>query len=332
MFIRPRFLEAVRQDLGGAGGGAGGEGAGAAQGGAAEWLKPFGDKAPQDWTSFKEPAELATKWTELNTELTTLKGKDWRASLAGDDAEALKALSRYTDPKAFLKTFTEAQTKIRSGELAKPLGKDATPEQKAEWRKANGIPLEAKEYLSNLPDGLVIGKDDQPMFEAFAAIAHEFDAKPDLVHRAAKWYYDGLAKTQQEEAAVDQQDRQNAITELRNIYGNDYEPNMRILNTWLDGLPETDKALLMDATLGNGTRLFNSPRHLEFLIKHAREANPAAHLIPAGGEGSMMNIDSEIAKIEKVMRENRSAYNKDEKMQARYRDLITARDSLKGKK
>src|SRR5688572_13304785 len=122
--FKPRFP--LMETAGDAGAGGGGAGAGAGAGGAApaEWLKPFGEHG-KAFESFKEPAELATKWTELNTELTTLKGKappDWRAQIAGDDPEALKALGRFTDPKAFYKSFNEAQTKIRAGELAKPLG------------------------------------------------------------------------------------------------------------------------------------------------------------------------------------------------------------------
>lgn len=327
---RFRLQEAVRKE--GAPGGEGG-------GGAAEWLKPFGDKAPQDWAGFKEPTELATKWTEMSTELTTLKGKqapDWRkqaVTVDGKEDENLtKTISRYNDLPSVAKALFEAQTKIRTGDIAKPLPKDATPEQKAEWRKANGIPAEAKEYFANLPDGLVIGKEDAPMFEAVSAMLHEHNVPPTLAHGLAKWYYDGLAKTKADEAAVDHQDRQKAISELRNTWGNDYDANMRIMGSMLDGLHETDKALLMDATLGDGTRLFNSTKHVEFLAGLARKLNPAAHLLPPGGEGNMASIDTEITNLEKMMGDPKSEYWKGPKADAnqkRYRDLVAARDQLK---
>jgi hypothetical protein len=304
--------------------------------GPAKWLEPFGEHG-KAFESFKEPAELATKWTELNTELTTLKGKtppDWRAQIAGDDPEALKALGRFTDPKAFYKSFNEAQTKIRAGELAKPLGKDATPEQIAEYRQANGIPNDVKGYFEKLPQGLVIGKEDQPMFDAFGKIAHEANIPPAFVHAAAKWYYDGLNKTIAEERAVDQADSLKVTEQLRNKYGADYEANMSILDNWLDGLPQDVKGLFKDASLGDGTRLFNSPEAMHFLISQARTVNPVAHLIPAGGNNSAMTVDSEIAALDKLMRDRSSEYwkgPKAEKNQARYRDLITARDQMKRK-
>jgi hypothetical protein len=43
----------------------------------------------------------------------------------------------------------------------------------------------------------------------------------------------------------------------------------------------------------------------------------------------MKGVMEEKADIEKVMREDRKAYNKDEAMQSRYRELIEAEQKLK---
>jgi hypothetical protein len=310
-------------------------GGGGGQGGAApaEWLKPFGEHA-KPFESFKEPAELAKAWTDTQTELTTLKGKkfDFRSLADPADDKASKFLSRFTDDKAFMKTVLEAQDKLRSGDFAKPLPKDATAEQKAEWRAANGIPADAKEYFAKLPDGLVIGKDDQPMFDAVAGMLHENNVPPSVAQGLAKWYYDGLAQTKKEENLADEADRQEAIKHLRNVWGNDYATNNAIIENWLEGMGENEKALFKDATLGDGTRLFNSPKHVEFLASIARQINPLAHLLPFGGEGSMKSLDSELAGIKKLMADKSSEYwkgPKSEAMQKRYRELIAAQGQLK---
>jgi hypothetical protein len=343
MFKRYPLMEAAGDAGAGAGGAAAGAGAAGAAAGAgaapAEWLKPFGDGA-KAFESFKEPTELVTKWTELNTELTTLKAKpatyDWRAEAAKVDGKPdesiAKALGRYNDLPSVAKALVEAQKKISSGELAKPLAKDAKPEEVKAWREANGIPAEVKGYWEKLPDGIVIGKDDQPIFDAYGKIWHEHNVPPSAAHAMAKMYYENLAQAQAAERAVDEQDKQKAIVSLRNEMGPDYDTNTKILNHWLDGMPETLKGLFKDATLGDGTRLFNNTDALKFLMGEARKINPVAHLLPANGEGDMKSVEGELASIKKMMGVKNSDYWKGPKsagIQKRYQELLMMADQLK---
>lgn len=299
----------------------------------AEWLKPFGEHA-KTFEAFKEPGEFVKAWNDTTAELKTLKEKggfDWRKEAANGDEAISKTIGRYNDLPSMAKALQEAQTKIRSGELAKPLGKDATPEQVAEYRKANGIPEAPADYFKALPDGLVIGKDDQPVFDAYGKVFHDHNLPPAAVHALTKLYYDQQALVHAEERKVDQADTQKRISELRNEWGNDYAPNVAILDSFLSGMGGDLPAMFKDALLPDGTRLLNNTTIVKFLTGVARESNPLAHVLPAGGEGSMKSLESEIASIEKTMRENRTAYNKDEPMQARYRDLLAAREKLAGR-
>lgn len=299
-------------------------------GGGGEWLKPFGEHA-KVFEGIKDPAELATRWTELKAKPTTF---DWRKELAGDDATAQQALGRFTDPKLFTKAFLEAQNKIRSGELAKPLAKDAKPEEIAAWRAANGIPADPKDYWKELPNGLAIGKDDQPVFDAYGAIAHKHNAPPALMQEFAQAYYEQQAAVAKAERAVDQQDAVKTTEVLKAKWGNEYDVNMNILDSHLDGLPADLKAMFKDATLGDGTRLFNSPEVMQFLVATARAANPLAHLLPAGGEGNLASLDSELAGLKKMMADKSSEYWKGPKSaanQARYRQLVAIDAQVKRK-
>ncbi|MGL9734741.1 MAG: hypothetical protein ACR5LF_00300 [Symbiopectobacterium sp.] len=56
----------------------------------------------------------------------------------------------------------------------------------------------------------------------------------------------------------------------------------------------------------------------------ARQVNPVGTVVP--GASNISAIDTEIEQIEKVMKENRSAYNKDSKMQDRYMQLLEAKE------
>ncbi len=305
----------------------------------AEWLKPFGEHA-KVFEGIKDPAELATKWTAANTELTTLKANppqyDWRKEAAkeGDtvDEKRAQALARYNDLPSVAKALVEAQNKIRSGELAKPLAADAKPEEVKAWREANGIPLEPKGYFEKLPDGLVIGAEDQPIFDKYAQLWHQHNLPPAAAHAMTKAYYDDLTQMKALEAKVDREDSQKAITALRAKMGPDYDTNMSILNNWVEGMPADLKSVFMDATLGDGTRLFNSPAALEFLMGQARKLNPAAHLLPAGGEGNIKSIDTELATLKGLMGDKNSKYWKGPEsaaLQKKYRDLTEASQQLK---
>ena len=330
------FRHRLQEGEGGQGGGGGQQQQQQQQGAPAEWLKPFGEHA-KAFEGIKDPAELATKWGELNTEVTSLKGKtfDWRKEVGGEDPEAQKLLARYTDPKAFFKAHTEAVGKIRSGELAKPLDmKTATPEQVKEWRTANGIPAEVKGYFENLPQGLVIGKTDQGAFDRYGKIWHDFNIPPAAAHAMAKAYYEDQEAVAKAERKLDDDARLKVTGELRTLWGKDYDANEAITSSWLDGLGKEGKAMFMDAILPNGERLWNNRAFREFVAKTARENNPIAHVIPGGGEGDMKSIETELTDIKKLMSDKNSKYWKgpeSAKLQARYRDLISAQSAVKSR-
>jgi hypothetical protein len=67
-----------------------------------------------------------------------------------------------------------------------------------------------------------------------------------------------------------------------------------------------------------------------WLVHNAKTINPMASVVPGAGANLASAIEDEITSIEKVMRENRKAYNGDEKMQQRLRDLYSARERAKG--
>jgi hypothetical protein len=252
----------------------------------------------------------------------------WRADIAGGDDKAAKLLERYATPQDFTKAYLEAVGKIRSGELAKPLPKDATPEQVAEWRKGNNIPEKPEGYFEKLPNGLVIGEDDKPMFDAVAAKLHARNVQPEVIHDLAEWYYgmqDQQIKTQQDADAVA---KPALEAKLRETWGADFKANANVYASYLESAPKEVQDVLKSARDAEGNFILYRPEVVSWLVAQAREINPAGHITPAGNEGTVQSVQAEIDKIEKFMRTNRTEYNKDEKMQARARQLYTARAKL----
>ena len=83
--------------------------------------------------------------------------------------------------------------------------------------------------------------------------------------------------------------------------------------------------------LANGTPILASVDTVKWLLNMNLQLNPHSKVVPNSAGNPASAIDDEIAKIEKTMRTDRKAYDRDEKSQARLRDLYTAREGLKGK-
>lgn len=287
--------------------------------------------AQQSGSETQQTTAQSTQSTEQKT--TASWPENWRQLWAGEDAKKLARLERFTDPAKAFDALLEAQNKIRSGDFAKPLPKDANEQERAAWRQANGIPEKAEGYFEQLPDGLVIGKDDQPLFGEFGKIMHERNVPPDVVKDVVKWYYDLSDKRTAEVAETDKTHARETTDKLREMWGADYRANIGQVMSMLDSLGDL-KDQFMDATLPDGRRLFNSPEVVAWFADKAREINPAGVLIPNGGKNQMVSIDTELADLKKQMVDRRSDYWKGpsaEKKQARYRQLLEAKQKLESR-
>lgn len=254
---------------------------------------------------------------------------DWREQYAGEDEKLLKRLQRYASPKAALDALVAAQDKIRSGALKAALPDNPSEEHLKQWREENGIPEKPSEYDTALPDGLVIGEQDKPLVDGFLEAAHKAHMQPAQVKQALSWYFAEQERMINEVAQRDNEARQAAEDELRQEWGGEFRQNINLVSGLLDGAPAGVKENLMNARLANGALLGNDPQVLRYLTGLARELNPMGTVVPGAGVNSVSAIESEIASLEKRMREDRANYFKDEKAQARYRELITARDRFK---
>lgn len=252
----------------------------------------------------------------------------WRADISGGDEKASKLLERYATPQDFTKAYLEAVKKISSGELAKPLPKDATPEQVAEWRKGNGIPEKPEGYFEKLPNGLVIGEDDKPLFDAVAQKLHARNVQPEVIHDLAEWYYGMQDQQIQAQQVVDGESKTKLEGALRTAWGADFKANANVYASYIAAAPKEVQDVLKSARDAEGNFILYRPEVVSWLTAQAREINPAGHITPSGNEGTVQSVQAEIDKIEKFMRTNRTEYNKDEKMQARARQLYEARAKL----
>ena len=250
---------------------------------------------------------------------------DWRRGVAGDDDKYYADLQRFSTPADYGNSFREAQQTIRSGQLKTALGNDATEEDVAAYREANGIPPKFEGYMENLPEGLVLGEQDKDIFSGFAESLHSVNAPPEIAHKALEWY-NGFAEQQQDNRAeMDTDQSAEATKELRDAWGADYRANINLVGGLLESTFGVEaKEQLMEGRFGDERAFMNDPNVMKGFAEIARKLNPVHQLTPPGGD-PLQTMNDEIAEIEKFMAEHRTDYNKDNVKQARLRQLYQIR-------
>lgn len=254
---------------------------------------------------------------------------DWRAPIAGDDDKFLSKLGRFTDPAAFGNAYREAEQKIRAGDIGPTVpGADATPEDLKAYRTEIGVPLEAEGYLQNLPDGLVVGENDTELMLDYMGALHELNAPPEIAHKTIEWYNALEERMQDAQLENDTEDSRVTTDQLREDWGTDYRTNINLINSLLNStFGEEASELLTNGRFADGRGFFNSPELMKGFAQLARLANPVAPLIP-NDQTAVQGMHDEIAAIEARMGNDRAAYNKDDKAQARLRELYDIRSKL----
>ncbi len=257
--------------------------------------------------------------------------EDWRVKLAGGDEKELKRLSRFASEADIYKAYRELEKKKSDGTLKQALGKDATPEERANWRKENGIPESADKYDLTFDDGLVIGENDKPLVDKFVQSMHDENASPSQVKAALKSYYAIVADQQHAIAEADVTFKDESMESLREEWGGDYKKNLNVIGGFLSALPEDTRVAFETARTQDGKLIGNDPAIIKWLASMAYEINPAATVMPSSINNPGSAIGDEIASIEKLMGDSSSSYWKGataEKTQQRYLDLISARDKI----
>lgn len=256
----------------------------------------------------------------------------WRTELAGANPDEAKRLERFNSPNDIYRSYRALEQRVSSGELklSKPFPDKGTPEEQTAWRKENGIPEAPDKYDLNM-EGVVIGDEDKPIIEGFLKYAHKANYTTQQVHAGLDWYYDHVEKQAETQAETDKQVMTASQDALRAEWGNEYRPNINRIHALLDTAPPGVKDKLLSGRMANGIPVGSDPDILRFLASVSREINPVTTVVPGAGANIASAIEDEIAQIEKIMKENRAAYNQDEKKQARLRELYAARDRAKSR-
>lgn len=291
-----------------------------------DFLKTLPDEKVLPWATATHSrfAEQSKQWPQ-----------EWRKTIAGDDASRMKDLEKFASVPALYQSYAALQQRISSGELRpnSPFPEKGSPEGQAEWRKLHGVPEKPEDYKIELPENMRdLDEHDKAVVASLQKHMHASNIPATQAQAMASWFFTEENSRIEEQVKKDAQFRLDSEDALRAEWGPDYRENLNRIGTVLDAGPQGFREAFSMARKPDGTKLGDDPAALKFLVDISRQLNPAGVRLPGKGTDTMQGVEAEIATIEKTMRENRAAYNKDEKMQARYRDLIDARSKLQARK
>ncbi len=257
-----------------------------------------------------------------------LANANWRTPfIPEDDADGAvaKQMERFNAPVDFGTSFREAQATLSANKQSVPLAENATDEDILHFRQTNELPLEAADYLKDLPDGLILGEDDLPIAEVFMGALHAEYAPAKYGHALIGAYNKFQEESQAAEAEMDATHNTETTDTLRGDWGTDYRANINIVHAFLEKtFGKEAKENLLNGRYGDGRGFMNDANVLKGFAEIARAADPMAPIVTTG-TNAVTTMNDEIAEIEKFMRTNRPEYNKDQKMQARLRELYDIR-------
>lgn len=252
-----------------------------------------------------------------------------------DRAAGKSFFERAPSLQVLANNYVQAQKRISAGlppENVPYLPKDATADQLAAYRKAIDVPEKSDGYALALDQGLVLSDDDKKFFTPVFATMHAANMPTAVVSSVVNEYLKLDQRAQKDIALKDEHQKQETMLALSKVWGVDRDRNLGLVEMFLQDLPAETLKAFSGARMADGTAVFNSPEVMQFFLAKQKEINPMAMVVPQGGSDGVKAMETEIAALEARMGD--AAWFKDEKAQARYRELVSAHEQLQrsGKK
>lgn len=307
------------------------------------WRAPLvalaGDK-PEYKTAiegFKAPEELFQRLTAQPEQ------PDWRKLLAGDNADRLQKLQRFTDPNAFVDSFEQKDAYIASGRKVTVPKEGDSPEVIAAWNAARGVPEKPDGYqiAAKAPEGLEIDDATKGMLTGITADLHALGAEPAIVNKAHEIVYKQLAEAQTAQVQAFEEGPTRAKAELAKAWRSEAElsENIRFAAAGVrqfigDPSSEEAKSILGIETV-DGFYLGDHPAFVRLMAGVGRaNAEDPLFLEASGQGGGTGSVQEQIDAIYALRASDMKKYEAPD-TQARLQALLTARsrhNELQGRK
>lgn len=226
--------------------------------------------------------------------------ENWRDIMSGGDDKALSRLKRYASPQNVVKALLAAEQKIRSGEYKRALSEDATDEEKAAWRKDNGIPDKPEDYKIPDVEGRKWDEADKPVINTFLQELHGANASQAVIDKMLATYAKVTAAQQEAAAEKDRADDLAIRDHMRDTYGNEFAPTRKLMVRAL-GDPELFPGglgnILKDARAADGTKLIAKAEFADWLANFSVDNYGAGAMVTGTGDATLNSREEELVKM-----------------------------------
>lgn len=237
---------------------------------------------------------------------------DWRERMAGEDKKLLDQLKRRKSPMDVIKSWQAAEQKIRSGEYKKASpDEDASPEEVAAWREAQGIPKDASGYKLPTVSGHEWNDADKAAVGRLQDRLHGANGSQKVFDEVMGFYVDIVREAREAQVTNDIAAKEAHEDARRAEYGGRYKAQNNLVNRLMKD-PEAMPS-------GVAKALVNA-RHPEtgVLLKHDKEFTRWLDdmAIARYGEGGLVTgeevaaFNNREAELVKMMREDPAQYEK----------------------
>lgn len=261
---------------------------------------------------------------------------DWRKAMAGDDADVLKELERYTTQADAAKALVESKRALRKRDegMIKLPGENATDEERAAFAKAMGIPESPDKYERYKPEGddaIELAEADKAFVDSAIAELHKaggITASPEVIKTFEGLYYKAMEERASQMAAAAITKMHENENVLKQSWGSDYKVNMTYANSALQAYAASgDKAELLELQLADGTKLGAHAGFIKMMANAGRATteDPAFLATLTGESMSDEAVEAEIKKIEGMRQTDPAGYQRNFD---RYKTLIAKREQL----
>lgn len=248
--------------------------------------------------------------------LAKAKTDDDKKAVA-DRVSRMKAqIGRYGTVEAAMIALADAQDKLRSKQDTEPLQKDASPEERAEWREKQGLPKDAKDIaIPRIEVTTETGERkyhewteaDKPLHDAFREVAFDLNLSQAQVDKLVGWQYksaqERIEASKEQLKALDKDAKRAARTELREEWGNEYDARIAVVERFIkdeEALPDGAGKLLWDARdPTTGHRLAFHPSIMKLIANAAQDKYGEGAFISGDAKAAIADEEEKIVNIMK---------------------------------
>ncbi len=258
---------------------------------------------------------------------------DWIGQVQGLPEDLKGKLKQYPDNAAALRglhdRLSRAQTQLRNrGKNINVPGEGATEEQRAAFDESIGVKASLEDYEIQVapPEGLELSEATGGMLQHVQQKMLEaggFAASGDTMNAVTSVFYDFL----EESEAIMQRNakEQNEATqrELNQLWGPDYEANMKLLKPAAEALGGKEAASLLGRRFEDGTTLGDSLPFIQMMAQYGRQMSSDDPLFAEIVRDSSTNTESLKTQIDAIYEDYNKGASGDLAAKRRYESAET---------